>query len=605
MVQSENSKKVFRIKGMSCPSCELKIENALSKVDGVKKAKVSLTESTATVEYDPGKVTPDQLAGVIQKLGYEIDLNAQEESKRFTINQFLGIGIVIFAIYFIIKSTIGFNFIPQVDQSFGYGMLFVVGLLTSLHCIAMCGGINLSQCVNQPTDVKVSKLASFKPSLFYNTGRVISYTVVGGIAGALGSVVTFSGTAKGIVSIGAGVFMVIIGIKMLDLFPWLRKFNISAPKFLGRKISNNRSKLGSFYVGLLNGLMPCGPLQTMQIFALGTGSLVVGATSMFFFSLGTVPLMFGFGAISSFLSSKFNHRMLKVSAVLVIVLGLTMVSRGLSLSGISVAAPLSGNSGNVAKIEGQVQVVTSKLESGRYYPIVVQKGVPVRWIIQARAEDLNGCNNPLTVPSYGITKQLKPGENIIEFTPNQEGKITYTCWMGMISSYIKVVPDLKKVSDQELNETQDQGYGGGSCCAAGAQATRFAGGRIPTDDITVAKIVNGRQEVTVTVNDQGYAPAAIVLQRGVKTIIRFNPERLNSCNYLVQFPEYQGQLDLSKGETATPEFEVTQDFTFQCWMGMLHGYVKVVDDLNNINLNEIKKEIQVYKPAGGGGCCGG
>lgn len=606
MVQAENSEKTFKIKGMSCSSCELKIENALGKVDGVKRVKVSLAASTATVEYDPAKVSPEQLAGVIQKLGYEIDPGDEEKAKNFTINQFLGIGILIFAIYFIIKSTVGFNFIPQVDQSFGYGMLFVVGLLTSLHCIAMCGGINLSQCLNQPIEANVSKLDGLKPSLLYNAGRVISYTVVGGAAGALGSVVTFSGTAKGIVSIVAGVFMVIIGLKMLDLFPWLRKFNISTPKFLGRKISNNRSKLGPFYVGLLNGLMPCGPLQTMQIYALGTGNPFAGAASMFFFSLGTVPLMFGFGAISSFLSSKFNHRMLKISAVLVIVLGLTMVSRGLSLSGISIAAPFSGNSGSVAKIEGEVQVVTSKLESGRYYPIVVQKGIPVRWIIQAGVEDLNGCNNPLTIPSLGITKELKPGENLIEFTPAQEGKITYTCWMGMISSYIKVVPDLSTVSAAELNETPDPGYGGGGCCAAGAQATRFAGGRIPTDDLTVARIVDGKQEVIITVNDQGYAPAAVVVQRGVKTVIRFNPERLNSCNYVVQFPEYRGQLDLSKGQTATPELVVTQDFTFQCWMGMLHGYVKVVDDLNNIDLNSIKKEIEAYQPAGGGGgCCGG
>ncbi len=464
MVQSKIEKKVLGIKGMACPSCKLKIENALGKVDGVKQVTVSLTASTATVDYDPRKVTPDQFVNVIQKIGYEINLDQKDEPKNFTINQFLGIGIVIFAIYFIFKTTISFNFIPQVDKSFGYGMLFIVGLLTSLHCIAMCGGINLSQCVNRSVDVNVSKFAELKPSLLYNTGRVVSYTLIGGLAGAIGSVITFSGTAKGIVSIGAGVFMIIIGIKMLDLFPWLRKFNIGAPKFLGTKISNNRGKLGPFYVGLLNGLMPCGPLQTMQIYALGTGSPFAGAVSMFFFSLGTVPLMFGFGAISSLLSSKFTHRMLKVSAILVIVLGLTMVIRGFSLSGISVAAPLYGKSINVAKIDRQVQVVTSNIDSGRYYPIVVQKGVPVRWIIKARTEDLNGCNNPLTIPSLGITKELSSGKNIIEFTPKQEGKITYTCWMGMISSYIKVVPDLNKISKSEISKTEEQGFGGCGCC---------------------------------------------------------------------------------------------------------------------------------------------
>ena len=92
----------------------------------------------------------------------------------------------------------------------------------------------------------------------------------------------------------------------------------------------------------------------------------------------------------------------------------------------------------------------------------------------------------------------------------------------------------------------------------------------------------------------------------VKVKIKFNPEKLNSCNYAVVFPEYQGSLDLSKGELETPELDVTGDFTFQCWMGMLNGYVKVVDDINKIDLEAIKQEVQANAPAangGGGGCC--
>ncbi|HEX3044166.1 MAG TPA: heavy metal transporter, partial [Bacillota bacterium] len=187
-----------------------------------------------------------------------------------------------------------------------------------------------------------------------------------------------------------------------------------------------------------------------------------------------------------------------------------------------------------------------------YQPFVVQKGIPVRWTIKAKAEDLNGCNNPVTIPKYNIQKKLVPGDNVIEFTPSEEGNITYTCWMGMISSNIKVVSNLSKVSEQDLQQADSRGNssplsGGGSCCAASANATRFYGGRVPTDDIQVAKVVNGVQEVTIKVNDQGYSPAAVILQRGLKTKIKFNPEKINSCNYVVTFPEYNGQLDLSKG----------------------------------------------------------
>jgi len=81
---------------------------------------------------------------------------------------------------------------------------------------------------------------------------------------------------------------------MLNIFPVLRKITPRMPKIFGRKISNAKNK-GPLLVGLLNGFMPCGPLQAMQLYALGTGSFIAGATSMFMFSLGTVPLMFGLG----------------------------------------------------------------------------------------------------------------------------------------------------------------------------------------------------------------------------------------------------------------------------------------------------------------------
>ncbi len=616
--------KILHIDGMTCTSCEMRIENGLRKIDGVKKVKVSYGSSEAHITYDPAAVTLEALIDTVEKLDYKAreksggkiqggkDSNSAES--RMTINQLLGIGIIILAAYLVIKNTVGFNFIPQVNQNMGYGVLFIVGLITSLHCIAMCGGINLSQCVSYKFgDGEPSRIAKLKPSLLYNAGRVISYTVVGGIVGALGSVISFSGTAKGIVAILSGIFMVIMGLNMMNIFPWLRKFNPRMPKIFGNKVHNNNGKRGPLYVGLLNGLMPCGPLQAMQIYALGTGSFYAGALSMFLFSLGTVPLMFGFGAVSSFLSGKFTHRMMKVSAALVMILGIIMLNRGLSLSGINVAygASTGAASGSVAKIEGNVQNVSISLESGRYKPIIVQKGIPVKWDIKADAGDINGCNETINIPKYNIQKKLVPGDNIIEFTPDAAGDVPYSCWMGMIRSNIKVVDDINSVSGSDaaqLDNSTDPGTGisGGGCC--GATPPGFENGNIPTDNIQIAQIKDGKQELTVTVGNQGYTPAVFVLQKGTDFKIKFNPEQLSSCNATVVFPEYQGQLDISQADQQeTPWLPAQQDFTFQCGMGMLHGYVKVVDDINNVDLDAIKQEIQNYTPAAGagaGGCCG-
>ena len=87
----------------------------------------------------------------------------------------------------------------------GYGILFFIGILTSLHCVAMCGGISLSVCVRHKTSGNDSKFVKLKPALLYNGGMVIAYTIVGGIAGGLGSFISFSGTAKGIVAIISGI----------------------------------------------------------------------------------------------------------------------------------------------------------------------------------------------------------------------------------------------------------------------------------------------------------------------------------------------------------------------------------------------------------------
>ena len=147
-------------------------------------------------------------------------------------------------------------------------------------------------------------------------------------------------------------------------------------------------------------------------------------------------------------------------------LSVGMVSRGFNLSGIVVPTVSAKTTNNIAEMNGNEQVITTEFKSGQYVPIVVQKGVPVKWIINVTDSELNGCNNPVTVPKYNITKKLVPGKNVITFTPTKEGTITYTCWMGMIRSTIKVVNDTSNLTpeDAKANSGQPSAPGGG-CCA--------------------------------------------------------------------------------------------------------------------------------------------
>ena len=446
MAASEILKKTLKIDGMTCVSCEGRIERNLQRTPGILDAKASYSAGTAYVAYDSREITLEGIAEIIEKLDYRVQGTEPGNGRSSNIIKALGAAVTLFALY-MLASRIGgqnvFNSFPQAEKNTGYAMLFVIGLLTSVHCVAMCGGIGLSQCVPQGNAAGGGKWASLRPSLLYNLGRVISYTVIGGAVGAIASVVSFSGVFKGVVQLTAGIFMVIMGLNMLSIFPWLKKLNPRMPKAFARKINRGKGRSNSpLYVGLLNGLMPCGPLQAMQLYALSTGSMLAGALSMFLFSLGTVPLMFGLGALSSILSRKFTLRMMRVSAVLVAVLGVFMFSSGMSLSGF--ALPSDGgsvNGGNAAAVRDGVQLITTGLSSGRYEPITVQKGIPVKWTIQAKAGEINGCNNRIIIPKFNKELKLEIGDNVIEFTPIESGTIPYSCWMGMIRSQITVVDD--------------------------------------------------------------------------------------------------------------------------------------------------------------------
>lgn len=494
-------RKQLCIGGMSCINCQNKMEYKLKNMAGIEKATVSYQTGLLDIVYDSDAITLEEIQSMIEKMGYEV---LPEGDKTGTdMVRMLSLLVIILSLYVLFQQLGILNVLVPgqlADAKMGYGMLFIIGLLTSVHCIAMCGGINLSQCMLQEDNRKEKggRFAVFQSSLLYNLGRVISYTVIGFFLGFVGMVMGGGSSAgvsvlfQGIVKMIAGIFMVIMGMNMLEIFPWLRRFNLHMPKFFAAIIHKNKAKNHRvLLVGMLNGLMPCGPLQAMQIVALASGNPFVGAFSMFLFSLGTVLLMLGLGSLVSVLSKKFAKGMMAVGAVLVVVLGLAMLSQGGSLSGfflpnqllgllllsamvgviasipfrrnwyravslfVVIAILVSGDiflkqrtdsigwkkadatDTDIEMVDGE-QIIRSTLDSGNYPTITVQSGMPVKWIIDAPKGSINGCNYKLLLKEYGITHTFSEGENVITFTPTKSGTISYTCWMGMIRGYIIV-----------------------------------------------------------------------------------------------------------------------------------------------------------------------
>lgn len=350
-------------------------------------------------------------------------------NKSVNILELIIILFITLIILFIINKLVGFNIlnvIPTIDSNITYGMLFITGILTSIHCISMCGAINLLATFN------IENKVSLKRPFFYNLGRVISYTLIGGVVGFLGSIISINEVVNGIIILLAAFCMFFMSLSMMNII----KFKM--PKLI--KIRNNSSN--SFVLGLFNGFMPCGPLQAMQVYALSTGSFVKGSLSMFLFSLGIVSLMLFVGLFFNIFKGNIRVKLNKIASILIMILSIIMINRGVSTLGFNIKYLFNDYKNYTSSIiKDDYQEVNIDLSYNSYDDIILLKGKKVRLIINVDKKYLTGCNETVVISKFNIRKKLKPGKNIIEFFPKDSGVYSMNCWMNMIKNNIKVIDD--------------------------------------------------------------------------------------------------------------------------------------------------------------------
>jgi len=334
---------------------------------------------------------------------------------------------------------------PKLGRDISYGLLMLIGFLTSFHCVGMCGPLILGYTAK--TAAKGHK--SYGTHVLYGIGKTLSYTAIGALFGAFGAIVAFTPFTQGVVGVAAGAFLILFGLHMLEIFPALSHFQIKPPAFLMRFVGKEyRKHSNPFIIGLLNGLMIiCGPLQAMYVMAAGTGSWSEGARILFFFGIGTLPLLMGFGFLTSLLSANLTPKIVKASGAIVIMLGAIMLNRGLAVTGTGIdfntlvarvaqkLAPVASET----QVSATEQTITMDVLSTGFSPnrFTLRKGIPVKWVING--EELNECNKEIIVPAYDLKIKLKPGKQVIEFTPPEAGVVPWSCWMGMIPGTFIVV----------------------------------------------------------------------------------------------------------------------------------------------------------------------
>lgn len=582
------------VNGMHCTSCEGRIERKLEKLEGVLEVKASFAEAEVTVNYDANKACIGMLETAIEDLGYSIGREGKYE-------KFIGILVIFAAIFLLGNLTDAYDIDSQLKDSVSYFMLFIIGIFTSLHCVGMCGGLMLSQSLHRET---TSRLETLLPALSYNIGRILSYTLLGGAVGALGSVLSLTLAMKAGLTVFAGIFMILMGVNMAGLSPF-KGFSIRLPWSNYAAKNTNRAP---FVVGFFNGLMPCGPLQTMQLYALGTGSALSGATAMFFFALGTAPLMLMFGSITGFLSKGYTRKILRFSGVLVLALGVIMADRGLAMAGMEIPGmsllrsnTAQGSAAIKAEIQGGVQVIRISANSKGYIPNVlfVQKGIPVKWVIDG--EQINSCNNEIIMPALKIEKPLERGENVVEFMPPNDKEISFSCWMGMIRGVFKVVDDLAAVDvSKEKPVPSSSGCGDSSCSrdrqqgSKSSQDTKLA--KTPTEQLI--KKVQGKgnyQGIELKNNGLETEPILSVAKTSIPIKIYLasdSAENVGKRFEIVQVTTKKSVHSFEvKGNFTETEFTVKEPGLYGIIRnGVLAGAIEVTDNFDDINLEELRKK---------------
>jgi len=207
---------------------------------------------------------------------------------------------------------------------------FIVGLVGSAHCAGMCGPIALALPLRSE-----SWLTRISGGLVYNTGRIITYMLLGAIFGLLG---------KGLHMAGFQLWAsVIIGILMIAfvlvpiIFNKMPSLNQVFEGYSARLLSGFRNMfrtggtLSLLGIGLLNGILPCGLVYVAVAGAINTGDVVSAMLYMALFGAGTIPVMLAVSIAGTMISLKLRIFVNKLSPYVIVLLGVLFILRGLSL----------------------------------------------------------------------------------------------------------------------------------------------------------------------------------------------------------------------------------------------------------------------------------
>lgn len=449
------NKIAYKISGMHCKSCEILIEDKLQGTNNVEKINVDCQTGLAEIYYKDIKPNHAEIKKALKSMGYEVEELERQEMEKFSDKvkivskdkknyyELLIAGIIFLTLYMLF-GVLKLDKMFTVDMSsstVSWSTAVLIGLTAGVStCMALVGGLIMG--VSTKFAEKYPNLNAkqkFIPHVFFNIGRVLGFFLLGGILGLAGSAFKISFSLTGLLTIGVGIFMFLLGVQLLNIFPIISNFKLTLPKeisrFFGITDERNYSNKGTLLLGALTFFLPCGFTQAMQIYAISSGNFISGGLIMALFAIGTAPGLLGIGGLTSFIKGKFSGIFFKIVGLAVIIFSLFNLSNGYNLT---LVGKYESNIANINTVdvadEKDVQIIKANFNvADDISPTTfrVNVGKPVRFEINA-SENGSGCMSTIMIPGvYNKATFIKKGIFSITFTPTKVGNYPITCAMGV------------------------------------------------------------------------------------------------------------------------------------------------------------------------------
>jgi sulfite exporter TauE/SafE/copper chaperone CopZ len=278
----------LHVNGMHCASCELLLETKLAKLKNLKAIKASLKNSTVsfTAAKEPLLET---INAPLRQHGYNVSWEKQSKKplKPGQLLLPLLIAALIFASFLLLQKLGLVNLVNPREMSLPF--VFLIGIVASLStCMAVVGGLVLS------ISSSYAKEHQSRPLLLFHLSRLISFFLLGGVVGLIGSSFLLTPGISFILNLLLFLIMLLMGINLLEIFDFGKHVQLKLPKSWGHaitRIETGSRQLTALLLGAATFFLPCGFTQSMQMLALSSGNWFTGALIMFVFALGTLPVL--------------------------------------------------------------------------------------------------------------------------------------------------------------------------------------------------------------------------------------------------------------------------------------------------------------------------